>query len=90
MRPARVVAIFSLALGAALVSGMPAGATDGEEVVLRELPFLTVSGLPAGPTDGEDLVLREDLVVGDVPFLSGELGQIQDGPRILGGGSLSF
>ena len=56
MRSARLIAIFSLALGAALVSGMPAGATDGEDVVLR-----------------------------DVSFLTGELGSLQDGPRILCG-----
>ena len=61
MRSVRVVAIFSIALAAALVSGGSAGAADGEDVVVRGFSPLTV-----------------------------ELGSIQDGPRILGGGDLSF
>ena len=56
MRPVRLIAIFSIALGAAFASGMPAGAADEEDVVLRDLSILT-----------------------------GELGSLQDGPRILGG-----
>jgi hypothetical protein len=41
VRSARFVAIFSFALAAALVSGGPAGATDGDDVVLRDVPLLT-------------------------------------------------
>ena len=61
MRPVRLIAILTVALGAVLVSGVPAGATDGEDVVIR-----------------------------DFSLLERDLGALQDGPRILGGGTLSF